>query len=81
MEKETKLNNNFDNENELKDIYEKVEEIRSHSYIAYCALTSDAEEPEKNDIINTFYCLTEELEKVKTEIEEYIDKHIPIKNE
>ncbi len=79
MEKVMEQNNYSEQENELKDIYGYLEEIRSHCYIAYCALTSDAEEPEKEDLINTFYSLAVDINKVKIRVYKYTNKYMPNK--
>ncbi len=60
------------NEDRIKDIAERFKEVHSYCNLLYSAVTNEIEKPADSDLINSIYLLVEQLEKLDSNIQDYI---------
>lgn len=61
------------NEDKIKDIAGRIEETLSCCNVLYSAISNENDLPQDIDVSNTIYILSQQLEIIKNDMDEYIN--------
>ncbi|MBQ8168477.1 hypothetical protein IJZ97_03580 [bacterium] len=62
-----------ENEDKIKNICERINELVGYSNVIYSAITNEGETLDTIDISNTIYLLSEQLKSIRVEALNYVE--------